>query len=65
MQSAAAGREIDAQREITMLILVQTLDHVVYLNGQVSTGLESRAAESVALATPEVTRVVNLISVTH
>jgi osmotically-inducible protein OsmY len=46
-------------------ISVQTLDHVVYLDGQVSTGMESRTAESVALATPEVGRVVNLISVTH
>jgi hypothetical protein len=44
---------------------VQTLDHVVYLNGEVSTGMDSRTAESVALSAAGVTRVVNLISVTH
>jgi osmotically-inducible protein OsmY len=46
-------------------IHVQTLDHVVYLNGMVAVGLESREAESVALDAPGVTRVVNSISVTH
>ncbi len=44
---------------------VQTLDHVVYLNGEVSTGMDSRTAESVALSAAGVTRVVNLISVTR
>jgi osmotically-inducible protein OsmY len=44
---------------------VQTLDHVVYLNGMVGAGMESREAESVALETPGVTRVVNSIAVTH
>jgi hypothetical protein len=44
---------------------VQTLDHVVYLNGEVSTGMDSRTAESIALAAPDVTRVVNLIAVSH
>jgi osmotically-inducible protein OsmY len=47
------------------LINVRTLDQVVYLNGTTATGLESREAESVALEAPSVTRIVNLISVTH
>jgi osmotically-inducible protein OsmY len=46
-------------------IQVQTVDRVVYLNGLVSEGLQSREAESVALRAPGVTRVVNLISVTR
>ena len=44
---------------------LQTLDHVVYLSGMVGAGLQSKEAESVALATPGVTRVVNSIAVTH
>jgi osmotically-inducible protein OsmY len=44
---------------------VQTLNHVVYLNGQVSNGMDSRTAGSVALAAPDVTQVVNLISVSR
>ena len=47
------------------LIEVQTFDHVVYLNGMVSQGLEGREAESVALEAPGVTHVVNLLAVTH
>jgi len=46
-------------------IHVQTLNHVVYLNGMVGEGLQSSLAESVAVGTPGVTRVVNSISVTH
>ena len=46
-------------------INVQTLDHVVYLNGMVAMGLERQEAESVARATPGVTRVVDSIAVTH
>jgi osmotically-inducible protein OsmY len=46
-------------------IQVQTLNHVVYLNGTVGEGLQSSEAESVALGAPGVTRVVNSISVTH
>jgi osmotically-inducible protein OsmY len=46
-------------------IQVQTLNHVVYLNGMVGEGLQSSEAESVALGAPGVTRVVNSISVTH
>jgi osmotically-inducible protein OsmY len=44
---------------------VQTLNHVVYLNGLVSTGLESKTAESVALEVPGVSKVVNSVAVTH
>jgi BON domain-containing protein len=46
-------------------IYVQTLNHVVYLSGEVSTGLMKRTAESVAMQTPGVTRIVNDIAVTH
>ena len=44
---------------------VQTLDHVVYLNGLVAVGSQRREAESVALGAPGVTRVVDSIAVTH
>jgi osmotically-inducible protein OsmY len=47
------------------LIDIQTLDKVVYLNGMAASGLERREAESVAQEAPGVTRIVNLISVTH
>jgi osmotically-inducible protein OsmY len=46
-------------------INVQTLDHVVYLNGLVSTGLQREIAESVARETTGVVKVENLIAVTH
>jgi osmotically-inducible protein OsmY len=46
-------------------IQIQTLNHVVYLNGMVGEGLQRSTAESVALGTPGVTRVVNSISVAH
>jgi osmotically-inducible protein OsmY len=44
-------------------IEVQTIDRVVYLNGLVNDGLERRIAESVALQTPGVLKVVNSIAV--
>jgi osmotically-inducible protein OsmY len=47
------------------LISVQTLDHVVYLSGEVSAGEFSDVAESVAHGAPGVARVVNSIAVTH
>ena len=47
------------------LIDVHTVDHVVYLNGTVSEGLQSREAETVALQAPGVTRVVNSIAVSR
>ena len=46
-------------------IHVQTVDSVVYLNGQVTGGLAKRLAESVAFREPGVTRVVDSISVEH
>ncbi len=47
--------------EAPNLIAVQTLDHVVYLNGLVDTDLERRLAESVAAQAPGVVRIVNSI----
>jgi osmotically-inducible protein OsmY len=43
---------------------VQTLNHVVYLSGEVSQGLMKRTAEDLARQTPGVTRVVNDIGIT-
>jgi osmotically-inducible protein OsmY len=47
------------------LINIQTLDRVVYLNGEATTGLERREAESVAQEASGVTRVVDLIDITR
>jgi hypothetical protein len=47
------------------LISVQTLDHVVYLSGEVSASKFSAVAESAAHEVPGVVRVVNSIAVTH
>ena len=44
-------------------IEVQTSDRVVYLNGQVNDGLDRSIAESVAMQTPGVIKVVNSIAV--
>jgi osmotically-inducible protein OsmY len=44
-------------------ISIQTLDHVVYLNGLVDTDMEQRLAGEVALGAPGVVRVVNSIAV--
>jgi osmotically-inducible protein OsmY len=46
-------------------INVHTLDHVVYLSGEVSAGLMKESAETIARTTPGVTRVENDIAVTH
>jgi osmotically-inducible protein OsmY len=46
-------------------ITVQTRNHIVYLNGQVDTGLEKRMAESVTMKIPGVTSVENGIDVNH
>ena len=46
------------------LIQVQSLKHVVYLSGEVSTGLMSRTAAEIVQGTPGVERVVKNISVT-
>jgi osmotically-inducible protein OsmY len=44
-------------------IHVKTLDHVVYLSGQVSDGLMRETAESIAQKTPGVSRVEDTIAV--
>jgi osmotically-inducible protein OsmY len=44
---------------------VQTLDHVVYLNGLVSSGLERSMAVSLAQQAPGATRVVDSIAVSR
>jgi osmotically-inducible protein OsmY len=46
-------------------IAVQTLDHVVYLNGFVSTGLDRSLAVSLAQEAPGATRVVDMIAVSR
>jgi osmotically-inducible protein OsmY len=46
-------------------ITVQTLDHVVYLNGRVDGGLEKRNAEATVLQVPGVQQVVDDIDVAH
>jgi osmotically-inducible protein OsmY len=46
-------------------IRVTTVDHVVYLSGQVDYGLERSTAESVASQVPGVTKVVNNLYVSH
>jgi osmotically-inducible protein OsmY len=46
-------------------INVQTLNHVVYLSGEVSEGNMSETAESVAHEIKGVTRVVNTIAVSY
>jgi osmotically-inducible protein OsmY len=46
-------------------ISVQTLDHVVYLSGVVSSGLEINDAESVASSVPGVARVVNSMAISQ
>jgi osmotically-inducible protein OsmY len=46
-------------------VRVQTLDHVVYLSGQVDTDTERSMAESVAQQVAGVTRVVNSISLSY
>jgi osmotically-inducible protein OsmY len=45
-------------------VQVQTRDHVVYLSGEVSTGLMERTAEDLAQQTPGVTKVIDDIAVT-
>ena len=44
-------------------INIQTLDHVVYLSGEVSTGLMRETAEAIAQKIPGVTRVEDTVAV--
>lgn len=46
-------------------VYVQTLDRVVYLSGQVATGLQRLTAESLARGAPGVGRVVDNIALTY
>jgi osmotically-inducible protein OsmY len=46
------------------LIHVHTIEHVVYLNGEVGTGFQRDAAQAVISDVPGVTRIVNSIAVT-
>jgi osmotically-inducible protein OsmY len=65
--SANVQTQLDRRPELgpPHSIEVPTINHVVYLNGFVSTGLESETAESVADEASGVARVVNDIAVTH
>ena len=47
------------------LLHVQTLDHVVYLSGQVTTDLQREIAASVALEATGGARIVNSIALTY
>jgi osmotically-inducible protein OsmY len=51
--------------EVPDPLQVQTINHVVYLNGIVSVGVARAEAESVALQTPGVAQVVNNIAVSE
>jgi osmotically-inducible protein OsmY len=64
-QVSAGVRELFHQYpelEPPNLVFVQTLDHVVYLTGQVNTDTERDLAQSVALHVAGVKRVVNSIN---
>ncbi|MDB6083896.1 MAG: hypothetical protein JWN43_1777 [Gammaproteobacteria bacterium] len=65
--SANVRTELDERPELgpPHSIDVQTINHVVYLKGFVSQGLERETAESVADEVPGVTRVANDIAVAH
>jgi osmotically-inducible protein OsmY len=47
------------------LINVETRNHIVYLSGSVSAGIQKETAEEVSTKSPGVERVVNTIEVTH
>jgi osmotically-inducible protein OsmY len=52
-------------QEIGLLVEVQTLNSVVYLNGEVGEGLQREIAEAVARKTPGVAKVVDNIGVSR
>jgi osmotically-inducible protein OsmY len=54
-----------AELEAPNLLNVQTINHVVYLNGVVSTGLQRWDAELLASQVQGVDKVVNSIAVAH
>lgn len=57
--------QFNQSRFLEPTIQVQTMDHVVYLNGVVSSGLEIDAAGSIARQVPGVARVLNSIVVSN
>jgi osmotically-inducible protein OsmY len=62
--TANVEAKLSRHAEVGTRVHVQTLDHIVYLDGFVSSGLFSDVAEDVARTVPGVTRVVNSIAVT-
>jgi osmotically-inducible protein OsmY len=62
--SAEVRAQLDRYPELQApnLISIQTLDHVVYLNGQVNTDPERNLAKTAAARVAGVTRVVNNIN---
>ena len=73
VRTADANITADVEAQLNQLpnlgppgsIAVQTVDHVVYLNGTVDGGLQKRIAGSVAMQASGVTNVVNNIAVSH
>jgi osmotically-inducible protein OsmY len=65
--SAAVRTRLDQHTELLApnRVYVSTLDGVVYLSGEVATDTQRLDAEAVALATPGVPRVVDLISLEY
>jgi osmotically-inducible protein OsmY len=57
--------QFNQSRFLEPTIRVQTMDHVVYLDGVVSSGLEIDAAGSIARQVPGVARVLNSIVVSN
>jgi osmotically-inducible protein OsmY len=71
-QTTGIGSDDTISKEVTQrlnqqsdlqadLLHVQTVDGVVYLHGQVDSGLEAQEAEALAHGVPEVHKVVNLL----
>lgn len=64
--SSDVQRSIDSYPALQAdLLRVQAADHVIYLNGTTDTWLEYYKAETVALAVPGVTRVVNKLDINN
>lgn len=65
--SAEVQALLDQHRELQPpnLIYVRTMDHVVYLSGQVATELQRDTADSVAMQATGVRRVVDIIGLTY
>jgi len=61
----ARNRSIYGSAAAANSVRVQTVDQVVYLNGQVDTELQRELAESLARVVPGVKRVVNSINLSY